>query len=151
MSDADRDHLSHSEHSLEPIRYPMHHVVAVIDSAQQTQEAVDALTSGGFLETEIGIGTGPDLADRVRETTGRSGFAAMAMRFNEALGLPNEEAEAKDRYERAMRDGRYVVAVLAPTPERKAQALDILSAHGAHDVGYFGRFVIEKLAPRVAL
>lgn len=150
MSDADRDHFSHGEHSLEPIRYPLHHVVAVLDSAQQTQDAVDALISGGFLETEIGIGTGSELADRVRETTGRSGFAAMAMRFNDALGLPNEEAEAKSRYEQAMREGRYVVAVLAPTPERKEQALTILSSHGAHNVGYFGRFVIEKLAPGTA-
>ena len=150
MSDANRDHLSHSEHSLEPIRYPMHHVLAVLDSAQQAHDAVDALTRGGFLETEIGTGTGPDVADRVRETTGRSGFAAMAMRFNQALGIPNEEAEAKARYEQAMRDGRYVVAVLAPTPERREQALAILSEHGAHDVRYFGRFVIRKLAPLMA-
>lgn len=126
----------------------MHHVVGVLDTAEQTQEAVSALTRGGFLETEIGIGTGPGLADRMSETTGRSGFTAMAMRFNEMLGMPNEEAQAKDRYERAMRDGHYVVAVLAPTDDRKEQAQQILGTHGAHDLGYFGRFVIERLGPR---
>jgi len=149
MSGADHDHLSHHEHSLEPIRYPRQNVVAVIDTAQQMEDAVTALTAGGFLESEIGIGSGVDIADRMRETTGRSGFTAMAMRFSEALGMPNDESDVKGRYEQAMRDGQFVVAVLAPTSERKRRALDILASHGAHDAVYFGRFVIEKLQPGV--
>lgn len=145
MSGADHDHLSHDEHSLEPIRYPKDNVVVVIDTARQVQDAVNALTAGGFLESDIGIGSGSDVADAVRGTTGRSGFAAMAMRFSEAVGLPNDESAAKARYEQAMRDGRFVVTVLAPTPERKQRAMEILSSHGAHDAIYFGRFMIEKL------
>ncbi len=145
MSSAEHDHLSHDEHSLEPIHYPRHNVVAVIDTAQQVEDAVNELTTGGFLESEIGIGSGTDLADRMSETTGRSGFTAMAMRFSDALGMPNDESEIKTRYEQAIRDGRFVVAVLAPTSERKQRAIDILSSHGAHDAAYFGRFVIEKL------
>ena len=145
MSGADHDHLNHDEHSLEPIRYPRQNVVAIIDTPQQVEDAVNELTAGGFLESEIGIGSGADLADRMRETTGRSGFTAMAMRFSEALGVPNDESEMKGEYEQAMRNGRFVVAVLAPTSERKQRALDILSSHGAHDAVYFGRFLIEKL------
>jgi hypothetical protein len=145
MSGADNDHLGHHQHSLEPIRYPRQNVVAIIDTAQQMEDAVDELTAGGFLESEIGIGSGTDIADRMRETTGRSGFMAMAMRFSEALGVPNDESDVKGHYEQAMRDGRFVVAVLAPTSERKKRAVDILASHGAHDAVYFGRFVIEKL------
>jgi hypothetical protein len=144
MSDNEHD-LGRTDHSLDLLQYPTHRVVGVLDTEERTRDAVDALTSGGFLTTEIGIGTGPDLANRLRQTTGRSGFADMAMRFNEALGMPNDEAEAKAFYEGAMRDSRYVVAVLAPTGERKERALEILSSHGAHDIGYFGRLVIEKL------
>lgn len=144
MSEAEGGSGRH-EHSMEPIEYPIHRVVAVLDTAEQTKDAVEALTGGGFLESEIGIGTGSELADRLRDTTGRRGLADMAMRFNDLLGLPNEEAQAKTRYEHAMRDGRYVIAVLTPTAERKEQAQSILSTHGAHDMGYFGRFVIEKL------
>jgi len=146
MSDAERD-LSDAKQSLDPVQYPTNNVVAVIDTTQQTQDAVDALERGGFLETEIGIGSGVELADRMSKTTGRSGFADMAMRFSAMLGLPNEEAQAKARYEQAMRDGHYVVAVLAPTDERKEQARRILAAHGARDLGFFGRFVIERLRP----
>src|SRR3954447_18023237 len=98
MSSAEHDHLSHDEHSLEPIRYPRQNVVAVVDTAQQVEDAVNELTTGGFLESEIGIGSGTDIADRVRETTGRSGFTAIAMRFSEALGVPNDESEIKTRY-----------------------------------------------------
>jgi len=146
---SDNDDLGRDTHPLELLQYPTHRVVGVLDTEEQTRDAVDALTSGGFLATEIGIGTGPDLADQLRQTTGRSGFADLAMRFNEALGLPNDEAEAKALYERAMRDGGYVIAVLAPTAERKERALEILSSHGAQDVGYFGRLVIEKLDSRM--
>ena len=145
MSNAEHDHLGHDEHSLEPIRYPNDNVVVVIDTAKQVEAAVNELTAGGFLESDIGIGSGSEVADAVSKTTGRSGFAAMAMRFSEALGLPNDESAAKARYERAMRDGQFVVTVLAPTPERKQRALDILSSHGAHDAIYFGRFMFEKL------
>jgi hypothetical protein len=145
MSGTEHDHLNDDAHSLEPIRYPKQNVVAVIDTARQMEDAVSELTAGGFLESDIGIGSGAEAADAVAGTTGRSGFQAMAIRFNEALGLQNEESEAKARYEQAMRDGRFVVAVLAPTPERKQCALEILSSHGAHDAVYFGRFTIETL------
>jgi len=146
MSDTERD-LTEAKHPLDPLQYPTNNIVAVIDTARQTQDAVDALERVGFPETEIGVGCGAELADRLSETTGRSGFADMAMRFSATLGLPNEEAEARARYERAMRDGHYVVAVLVTTDERKEQARQILAAHGARDLGYFGRFVIERLRP----
>jgi hypothetical protein len=146
MSDAERD-LNQDPQPFDPTRYPTKHVVAILDDAKDTEEAVEELTSRGFLEKEIKIGSGTDLADRMSETTGRSGLAGMAMRINEALGLVNNEAEAKQRYEQAMRDGHYVVAVLAPTDERKEQALNILSSHSAHDIGYFGRLSIETHKP----
>lgn len=119
----------------------------MLDTRRQLDDAVEALTSGGFLESEIHIGSGTEMADRLGETTGRSGIMDHAIRFAEALGMVNEEGEAKARYERAMRDGHYVIATLAPTPERKERASEILASHGARDVGYFGRFTIERLSP----
>ena len=89
--------------SQDSMRYPMHHVVGVLDTEQQVVDALRVLTGGGFLESEITIGCGTDMADRLRATTGRSGFAAQAIRFAHPLGMVNEEGEAKARYERAMR------------------------------------------------
>ena len=55
------------------------------------------------------------------------------MRFNEALGMPNDESKAKAHYEQAMHESRVVVDVLAPTYERKQRSMDILLSHGAYD------------------
>jgi hypothetical protein len=123
----------------------MHHLLAVIDTADQVCSAVEALTQGGFLESEIAIRTGVENADRMKESTGRGGLTGLAMRIASSLGLENEETETKDRYERQMRDGRYVVRVATPTDERKDVALQILNRHGAHDATYMGRFTIERL------
>ena len=146
-SESERVEACH-EHPVDSLRYPTHHVVGVLDTEQQVDDTLHALTTGGFLESEITIGCGTDLADRLRATTGRSGFAAHAIRFAQALGMVNEETEAKARYERAMRAGQYVVAILAPTPERKERASEILASHGGREIGYFGRFTIERMRPR---
>jgi hypothetical protein len=125
----------------------MHHVLAVLDTPEQTSNAVEALTQGGFLESEIAVRTGVEWADRMNESTGRGGLTGLAMRIAGSLGLENEETETKDHYEQAVRDGRYLVRVAAPTDERKAVAMRILNEYGARDASYMGRFTIERLAP----
>lgn len=108
-----------SEPSPDPTAYPTHHVVAVIDTQDQLSAALAALTSGGFLESEIHYGTGAESADELAASTGRSGLASLLIRLAEHLGLTDEEIETKHRYEQAMRDNTYVVSVSAPTEERK--------------------------------
>lgn len=56
-----------------PIQYPTDHVVGILDTQDQTNCAVDGLVGGGFLESEIGIGHGPEEADRLDAATGRRG------------------------------------------------------------------------------
>jgi hypothetical protein len=53
--------------------------------------------------------------------------------------------ELKDRYEQALREGRYAISVLAPTEDRKNEAGQILRDHGASFVNFLGRFSIEAL------
>jgi hypothetical protein len=48
-------------------------------------------------------------------------------------------------YERALRDGRSVVIVEAPSDAEKRRAHEILRAHGAHFTNYYGRFATEEL------
>ena len=84
MSDTERD-LTGARPSSEPIQYPTNNILAVLDTAQRVHDAVAALERGGFLESEIGIGSGVEFADRMSETTGRSGFADLAMRFSAML------------------------------------------------------------------
>lgn len=135
------------EAAREPIRYPENHVLAVLDTREQTTAAMVALTSGGFLDSEIEVGTGATRADELGAATGREGLASLLIRLAERIGAADEEMETKNRYEQAMRDDRFVLSVAAPTADRKDRAARILGAHGAHTVAYFGRRTIEYLVP----
>ena len=129
----------------EPFPYPTNHLLGVVADRDRATAVVTALTSGGFLRSEIHVATGAANADALDATTGRSGLAGMLIRLAEKIGVTDEEMETKDRYERAMRDNRYVVAIAAATDERKARAAQILREHGAHTVSYFARHTIEHL------
>ena len=126
-------------------RYPVNHVVGVLETREQVESAVNALLAGGFLDSEIEVATGQASADALDATTGRSGLAHLAIRVAEKLGLSSEEMDLKERYEEALRAGRFVVAVLAPSDARKERAVQILKDHGCGAVHFLGRFTIESL------
>jgi len=135
------------DRAVEPMRYPTNHVVGILDTETQVTTAARALLDGSFLASEIDIATGAQAADRLRESAGGSGLTGLVIRAADHLGLDTEETEAKNRYERAMRQGRLVLRVAAPTEERKILAAHILRQHGAHSVNFFGRFTIEQMVP----
>ena len=131
----------------EPVRYPTNHILAVIDSREQATAVVAALTNGGFMESEVECRTGASNADELGASSGRTGLAGVLIRFAERIGAADEEMETKRRYEQAMRDNRFVIAVAAPTEERKNRAVEILRAHGAHNVSFLGKHTIEYIVP----
>jgi hypothetical protein len=129
-----------------PVRYPTNHVLGILDKPDQTTCAIDALVSGGFLESEIDLGRGTEMADRLEAGTGRQGFQDWFIRLFQSVGLKNAEIELKDRYEQALRDGKTVLAVMAPTEERKDLAAKILRDCGGHFINYFGHLNVERIA-----
>lgn len=131
----------------EHTRYPLNHVVAVLDTQAQTMAVVEALRGGGFLESEINVITGAAAADTLDDSTGRTGLTGLVSRIADKIGIENIEMERKTQYENAMRDGKFVVAVLAPSDERKERATQILREHGAHTANYFRKFTIGGLIP----
>lgn len=147
MSEPHADHgeSSPANRERETIEYPTNHLVAIVDTQDELKSAMAALTAGGFLESELDVGAGEQLADAVGATTGRGGWSDLAMRFANRLGVPNDESIMKDRYEQALRDGHFVVTVLVPTDERKNVAARILAEHGAHFINYLGRLTIESM------
>jgi hypothetical protein len=130
----------------EPIEYPTNEVLGILDTPDQTTCAVDALIGGGFLESEIELGHGTEEADRLEAATGRRGFQDWLIRLFQSVGLKNAESELKDRYEQALREGRTLIAVLAPTDERKDLATKILRDCGAHFINFFGHLNVERIA-----
>ncbi len=142
MSDAQADLVGGK------VRYPENSLLGVFDSPQQVSSAVEALTSGGFLESEIKILCGQPAAEKLRASTGRSGLTNVAMRLVQSLGMPDEETQIKSRYADSLEAGRYVLGVQAPTEERKDAATRILKDNGGSSINFFGRFVIEAMDKR---
>ena len=128
--------------------YPENHVVAVLDTKEQVNAAVEALTSGGFMESEAQYGTGPAAADELHASTGHTGLAALLVRLAQRIGVADEEMEMKNRYEQAMRDNRFVISVAAPTEERKNLVARLLEEHGGHFVNFLGSSTIESMVRR---
>jgi len=120
-------------------------VVAVLDTPHQTSCALDALLGGGFLESEVELRRGTEDADRVEAGTGRRGFQDWFIRLFQSVGLRNAETEMKDRYEQALRDGHTVLAVMAPTDERKDLAAQIIRECGGHFINFFGHLNVERI------
>jgi len=127
------------------IEYPTNHVLAVLDTSDQVDCAVDALANSAFLESEIELNRGAEFADRLGSATGRRGLSDWFIRLFQSVGLKNAETELKDHYEQALRDGHAIIAVLTPTDERKDLAVQLLRDCGARFINYFGRLNIERI------
>jgi hypothetical protein len=107
--------------------------------------AFDSLVANGFLESEVSLGSGRELADRIRATTGRSGLLGRILDILDRFGAGGDEMDDRHEYEQALRDGGVTVLVLAPTEERKLRAAEILRLHGGHFINFFGKLKIEQL------
>jgi hypothetical protein len=128
-----------------PFEYPTNRLVGILETEAQTNCAVDALVRGGFLESDIRLGRGPEDAAHLEGATGRRGFRDWLLRVFESAGVTNIEIEVKDRYEQALRDGYTVLGVPAPTEERKDRAAEILRGCGGSFINFFGRLSVERV------
>ena len=127
--------------------YPTNHVIGIINTDEDAARAVQALTAGGFLDSEIEVAAGRAAAEEMHARTGRTGLANLAIRIAERLGIADDEMEVKAHYEQALRDGRFLIVVDAPTEARQGRAAQVLRDHGAHTVNFMGRFTRTGLVP----
>jgi hypothetical protein len=130
------------EHS---VAYPVNHVISIMPSEKEAIAAFDALIANGFLESEVTLSSGAEVADRIRATSGRSGLVGRILQIVDRFGAAGDEVDARHEYEQALRDGAVNVLVFAPTEERKQPAAEILRQHGGHFINFFGRLEIEQL------
>lgn len=145
MSDPRVDHTNERRarpRDEQPVQYPTNRMLAIIDTRDKLRAAIGALTSGGFLDSEIEVLHGAVAARALHEETGRTGLAHLAMRIVEAIGLPNDEGALRNHYAHALADGRFVISVVAPTEERQRIAAERLRAHGGEDIHFFSRYTI---------
>ena len=141
MSETSR--INPHEHS---VAYPLNHVISIMPTENDAIAAFDTLIENEFLESEVTLTCGPEIADRIRATSGRSGLVGRVLQVLDQFEAAGHEVDARHEYEQALRDGHVNVLVLAPTEERKQRAAGILRQHGGHFINFFGRLKIEQLA-----
>jgi hypothetical protein len=117
-------------------------VFAVFDRPAAADAARRALIEAGFAEAAIKRFEGPAAADAFDGTGRAHGIGARlrrAVQFSLMDQLPDLAW-----YEAGLREGRIVLGVRAPGPDRARQAVDAYVGAGGHFINRFGRLQTEE-------
>jgi uncharacterized protein (TIGR02246 family) len=128
------------------IPYPTNRVVGTIADADNANAAIDALVRAGFDRDDIDMLHGEADVHRLDPTGAAHGLLAQAQRTLIRTAGPNEEYKHLMRHVEDLRAGRFVIMVLVRRREQRMVAADLLGAHGAEFVGFYGRWAWEALA-----
>jgi hypothetical protein len=126
------------------IAYPTNRVAGTIADSAAARRAVDALTAAGFARDAIDVLHGEQDLHRLDPSGGEHGVFAQLQR---ALirGAAGFEIKRLNSHVDDVRAGKSVIMVLAPEGRSRDRAANILHAHGAEFVGFYGRWAYEAL------
>jgi len=127
------------------IAYPTNRVVGTVANAEHADAAVKALVEAGFDRQSIDVLHGEEDLNRLDATGAEHGVMGRLQRAVIRTGGPAEEYKHLMHHVEDVRAGRFVIMVLAPEREKRTIAADILEAHGAEFVGFYGRWVLQEL------
>ncbi len=125
------------------ITYPTSRLLGVIDDPEDAPRAVQALLAarvGGAVD----LLAGDEGLDRLGHLGPKPGPLSRLIRAFQFMTM--DQTPDFMVYERALLDGRAVVAVRVRERDRMRLAADILAAHGAHFLNYFGRYMTEEVS-----
>jgi uncharacterized protein (TIGR02246 family) len=131
------------------IPYPTNRVVGTIADASNARTAIDELLQAGFDREDVDILHGEADVHRLDPTGTEHGFLAQFQRTLIRAAGPAEEYKHLSRHVDDVREGRFVIMVLVRRREQRMVAADILNAHGAEFVGFYGRWAWEGLTSEV--
>ena len=133
------------------IPYPTNRVVGTVADAKNAHAAINALLQAGFDRQDIDILHGDEDIHRLDPTGEEHGFLAQFQRTLLRIAGPAEEYKHLRHHVEDVRAGRFVIMVLAKERDQRMRAADILNAHGAEFVGFYGRWAWEGLTPDAGL
>ena len=129
------------------IPYPTNRVVGTIADAEHAEAAVEALVEAGFDRQSIDVLHGEEDLSRLDPKGAEHGVIEWLQRKLIRTAGPVEEYKHLMHHVEDVRAGRRVIMVLAPEREARTVVGDILSAHGAEFVGFYGRWAWEGFTP----
>lgn len=133
---------AHRDHDF--IAYPTNRVAGTITDLAAARRAVDALIAAGFAPDTIDVLHGEQDLHRLDPSGGEHGVFAQLQRalIRAAAG---SEIKRLNYHVEDVRAGKSVIMVLAPEGRSRDLAADILHAHGAEFVGFYGRWAYESM------
>jgi hypothetical protein len=126
------------------ITYPTGRLLAVIDDPDQAHAAIEALAQAGIAPTGIVLLEG----EAGRDGLGRLGPppSVLGRMIRAVQFLSMDQTPDFLVYERALDDGRAVLAIRVADRPAMIRARDVLEDHGAHFLNHFGRLMTEEVS-----
>ncbi len=126
------------------ITYPTGRLLAVVDDREQATAAVTALAQAGFAPDSVALLEGV----AGREGLGRLGPppSALGRLIRAVQFMAMDQTPDFLVYERALDDGRSVLAIRVADRSAMLRARDVLEDHGAHFLNHFGRLMTEEVS-----
>ena len=126
------------------ITYPTRKVLGVIDDPAQAAEAVAALEATGVPASDIRLLVGEDGRRDLATLGSRPTLLSRTIRVFQFMSM--DQLPDFLVYERALEDGRAVVAVHVANRAAMQGARVVLERFGAHFLNHFGRRSTEELS-----
>ncbi len=121
------------------------HLLVVIDESAGLERAIRALAKHATSPGSVTILHGSDGAHRLDRPGSRGGVGRRIARVLALLAA--DQSVDLATYEAALLDGRTVLAIRAPEPERRRALARALADAGGHFINYFGRMTTEDIVP----
>lgn len=126
------------------ITYPTQRLLAVIDVPARAREAADSLVAGGMSPDDVAVLAGTDGREQLATLGSRPNPLSRLVRAVQFMSM--DQLPDFLVYERAIEDGRAVVAVRVTNRDRIPAVRAALERFDAHFMNYFGRLSTEELS-----
>jgi hypothetical protein len=123
------------------LHYPIDHLIGVLPTLDEAEQAIQSLHDAGY--TEIEILQGP-ATEEILESSERAANRLTRAWRRLSLYLSDEDDAARAAAN-ALHHGHAIVMVHASSKAQQVQAETILQAHGAYWQTYFGRWTITEV------
>lgn len=133
--------MRHDEQFHDGVHYSTNHLIAILQDAHEAEQAAQALRDAGFADVVVFPGQQALQAIEANEQK-ESPLWRSWERLTQEM---EDEADARQRYLEALREGHALVLVYAPQQAQEEQAEGILKAHQAHALKFFGRWTITDI------
>src|SRR3989440_10485777 len=128
------------------LSFPGKHVVGVLDSLQEAEQAVQALVDAGYPVEDMALIPSQDFPSAFQEHLRKEGRLLQIMH---QLQVTTDEGSLRELLEASARQGSAIISLYVPQREHIDEVSALLFNHGARLVKYVGNWSVEDLFPPI--